>query len=115
MVVNGHAQARLSKPMVEAGYAKWEACTIVYALGNTPIIDLMERSYEGGAIVIQYSNMTLNYWGGNTLSRMSSLLGVPLYADECTTRQLRISFARILVEVDITRPCFKKFLWGSFW
>lgn len=33
-----------------------------------------------------------------------SAVGVPLYADECTTRQSRISFARVLVEVDITKP-----------
>ncbi|KAG5599650.1 hypothetical protein H5410_031020 [Solanum commersonii] len=30
-------------------------------------------------------------------------LGKPLYADECTTQTSRISFARILVEMDITR------------
>ena len=29
-------------------------------------------------------------------------LGVPIYADECTTKQLRISFARILVEMYVT-------------
>lgn len=26
-----------------------------------------------------------------------------MYADECTSKQLRISFARILVEVDVTK------------
>lgn len=35
---------------------------------------------------------------------MGSTLGVPVCADECTSRQLRVSFARILVEIDITKP-----------
>lgn len=29
-------------------------------------------------------------------------MGVPLFASECTTKQLRISFARVLIEMDIT-------------
>lgn len=36
------------------------------------------------------------------MSRIGSNLRVPIYTDECTTKQLRISFARILVEMDVT-------------
>lgn len=32
-----------------------------------------------------------------------SALGKPLFTDECTTSKLRVSYARILVEIDITR------------
>ncbi|XP_059315703.1 uncharacterized protein LOC132066402 [Lycium ferocissimum] len=39
-----------------------------------------------------------------TLSRISSGIGNHLYADECTTAIERISYARVLVEMDITRP-----------
>lgn len=48
-------------------------------------------------------------------------MGVPIYADECTIKQLKMSFARILVEMDVTgnvpdeitfenpnRACFKQ-------
>ncbi|KAK6796235.1 hypothetical protein RDI58_003936 [Solanum bulbocastanum] len=42
------------------------------------------------------------------LSRISSGLGVPLYADECTTKVERISFARVLVEMDVARELPKK-------
>jgi hypothetical protein len=38
------------------------------------------------------------------LSRVGSTLGVPLFADACTSQQLRISFARLLIEMDITQP-----------
>ncbi|KAF3645514.1 hypothetical protein FXO38_19607 [Capsicum annuum] len=38
-----------------------------------------------------------------SLSRIGSGLGVPLYADNCTTTVDRISYARVLVEMDITK------------
>lgn len=31
------------------------------------------------------------------------MVGVPLFADECTTRQMCLSFARLLIEVDVTK------------
>lgn len=52
---------------------------------------------------IQLPNLALNYWGMDSLSRIGSLIGKPLFADECTTKQKRISYARMLVEVDMTK------------
>lgn len=37
------------------------------------------------------------------MSRISSCLGLPLYADECTTKVARISIARVMIELDITK------------
>ncbi|XP_048503075.1 uncharacterized protein LOC125498825 [Beta vulgaris subsp. vulgaris] len=54
-------------------------------------------------IWVKLPNLPLNCWSPDSLSRIGSLLGVPLYADECTSKQLRISFARILVEIDVTK------------
>ncbi|XP_021734954.1 uncharacterized protein LOC110701649 [Chenopodium quinoa] len=53
---------------------------------------------------VKIPNLPLNCWGAKTLSRIGSLLGVPICADEGTSRQLRVSFARLLVEVDVTKP-----------
>ena len=53
-------------------------------------------------IWIKLPNLPLNCWSPESLSRIGSVVGVPIYADECTTKQLRISFARILVEMDVT-------------
>lgn len=39
----------------------------------------------------------------DSLSRIRSGLGIPLYANECTTKVERISYARILIEMDVTR------------
>ncbi|KAG5576616.1 hypothetical protein H5410_056750, partial [Solanum commersonii] len=56
---------------------------------------------------VKLPNMPLNCWNLVVLSKIGSSLRTPLYADECTTQTSRISFARILVEVDVTRPLAK--------
>ncbi|KAH0725212.1 hypothetical protein KY284_001077 [Solanum tuberosum] len=53
---------------------------------------------------IKLPNLPLNCWNLKVLSKMGSSLEKSQYADECTTQVNRISFARILVEVDITKP-----------
>lgn len=54
-------------------------------------------------LCIKLPNLSLNYWNARVLTKIGSRLGLPLYADECTTQASRISFARILVEMDITK------------
>ncbi|XP_021767734.1 uncharacterized protein LOC110732124 [Chenopodium quinoa] len=54
-------------------------------------------------IWVKLPNLPLNCWGVDTLSRLGSVLGVPLCADECTSKHLRVSFARLLIEVDVTK------------
>ena len=52
---------------------------------------------------VKLPNLPLNCWNSVVLSKIGSSLGRPLYAGECTTQTSRISFAGILVEMDITR------------
>lgn len=58
-------------------------------------------------IWIKLPNLPLNCWNEESLSRICSLIGVSLYADECTSKALRVSFARILVKMDVTRDIKK--------
>ncbi|XP_021859177.2 uncharacterized protein [Spinacia oleracea] len=55
-------------------------------------------------VLVRLPNLPLNYWGPDSLSRIGSLLGIPLFADECTSSQMRVSFPRLLVEIDVTKP-----------
>lgn len=43
-----------------------------------------------------------------SLSRISSVLGIPKCADDCTLGQKYLGYARILVEVDITNDIPKE-------
>ncbi|XP_058775694.1 uncharacterized protein LOC131649972 [Vicia villosa] len=45
----------------------------------------------------------LHLWGPRSLNKIGSMIGIPLVTDECRAHKLRVSYARILVEVDITR------------
>lgn len=51
---------------------------------------------------VRLPNLPLHCWSSSSLSILGSGLGVPICADSCTSRQLRVSFARMLVEVDVT-------------
>ncbi|XP_048494365.1 uncharacterized protein LOC125494696 [Beta vulgaris subsp. vulgaris] len=45
-------------------------------------------------------NLPLHYWSSDSLSRIGSLLGIPVYADECTSKALR----KLPTEVQIEEP-----------
>ncbi|KAH0711988.1 hypothetical protein KY289_007947 [Solanum tuberosum] len=72
-----------------------------------PKFNFKEETLTTIPLWIKLSNLPLNYWNSIVLSKIGSSLGKPLYADECTTQVSRISFARILVEIDVTRPLAK--------
>lgn len=44
---------------------------------------------------VKLPNLPLNCWNAVALSKIGRSLRQPLYADECTTHKIRISFARI--------------------
>ncbi|KAH0665545.1 uncharacterized protein [Solanum tuberosum] len=87
-----------------------------HMLNNKPIIvkdwsadfNFNKEVLQTVPIWVKYPNLPLNCWSMDSLSRISSGLGVPLYADECTTKVERITFARVLVEMDVARELPKK-------
>lgn len=52
--------------------------------------------------------LPLSCWSVDSLRRVGSVLGKPVCVDECTSQQLRISYARLLIEVDVTKPLIYK-------
>ncbi|XP_058776305.1 uncharacterized protein LOC131650615 [Vicia villosa] len=54
-------------------------------------------------IWIKLPQLPLCLWGEMSLNKIGSALGIPLVTDECTANKLRVSYARILVEMDITK------------
>lgn len=45
--------------------------------------------------------LPLEFWSVDILSRIGSILGTPLFTDQCTLRWERLQFARILVKMDV--------------
>ncbi|KAH0685684.1 hypothetical protein KY290_017201 [Solanum tuberosum] len=69
-----------------------------------PEFNFKEETLTTIPLWIKLPNLPLNCWNSVVLSKIGSSLEKPLYADECTTQASRISFARILIEMDVTRP-----------
>ncbi|KAG5590670.1 hypothetical protein H5410_041184 [Solanum commersonii] len=82
-----------------------------YSINNKPIIlkqwspdfDFGSEFLSEIPLWVTFPKLPLNCWGMGSLSRIASAIGVPLFADECTTKQTRISYARMLIEVNVTK------------
>ncbi|OIT00302.1 persulfide dioxygenase ethe1 -like, mitochondrial [Nicotiana attenuata] len=80
-----------------------------YTISNKPIIikpwttgfDFQAEVLQTVPIWAKFPNLPLSCWGMDSLSRIGSGLGIPLYADEATTKVERISYARILIEIEL--------------
>ncbi|XP_019230577.1 PREDICTED: uncharacterized protein LOC109211493 [Nicotiana attenuata] len=83
-----------------------------YTISNRPIIlkpwttdfDFSKEFPSEIPLWVKFPNLPMNCWGSKSLSRIASVLGTPVFADECTTKQSRISYARMLVEINVSRP-----------
>ncbi|XP_056693089.1 uncharacterized protein [Spinacia oleracea] len=87
-VMSGGTYTFFSKPMIIKSWS--------------PEFNFYEEVLRVIPLWVRLPNLPLNCWSGDSLSRIASLLGVPICADDCTTRQQRVSFARVLVEMDVT-------------
>jgi uncharacterized protein DUF4283 len=87
-----------------------------YFLNKAPMIvkkwsskfDFKEEILRVILVWIRLPSLPLHCWGEETLSRIVSAVGVPIIADDCTAKQLKVSYARVLVEVDITKEFEKE-------
>ncbi|XP_058783664.1 uncharacterized protein LOC131658381 [Vicia villosa] len=83
-----------------------------YTIHNMPMLltdwkpnfDLKKDMLRTIPIWVTLPHLPLHLWGQRSLSKIGSALGTPLVTDECTANKLRVSYARILVEMDITKP-----------
>lgn len=82
-----------------------------YTINNKPIIlkqwtpnfDFNDEFLTEIPLWVKFPKLPMNCWRTNTLSKMASTIGNPLFADQCTTKQTSVSYARILVEVNVTK------------
>nr|XP_016469827.1 PREDICTED: uncharacterized protein LOC107792151 [Nicotiana tabacum] len=84
-------------------------CAGPYSIANKPIIlkpwtpdfDFTEEFPTFIPLWVKFPKLPMSCWGVGSLSRIASVIGTPVFADECTTKQTRVSFARILIEVNV--------------
>ncbi|KAK4716390.1 hypothetical protein R3W88_014728 [Solanum pinnatisectum] len=82
-----------------------------YFYGNKPmILRNWQLDFEFNAdmfsqipIWVKFPRLPVGYWSVKALSKVASAIGVPLYTDGFTAKAEKISYARVLIEVDITK------------
>lgn len=83
-----------------------------YSMNNRPLIlkkwcpnfDFSAEFLTEVPLWVKFPRLPVSCWSGDSLSRIANALGVPLFADEYATNQSRISFARMVIEVNVTKP-----------
>lgn len=54
-------------------------------------------------IWVKLPSLSVGYWSAKALSKIAGAIGKPLYTDEYTAMAEKISYARILIEVNISK------------
>jgi hypothetical protein len=74
----------------------------------TPGMQLLKISLSFVPVWIKLHNLLIEFWNATCLSYMASGFDKPICADFVTGEQLRIGFARVLVEVDMESGFLKE-------
>ncbi|CAI8595563.1 unnamed protein product [Vicia faba] len=69
----------------------------------SPDFEIKEDILRVLPLWITLPNLPMHLWGKKSISNIASTIGKPITTDECTAKKLCISYARVLVEVDITQ------------
>ena len=87
-----------------------------YFVYNKPLIlkvmpeffDFSDDELHSVPLWVQLRNLPLELWGNNSLSKILSRIGRPLRMDSRTASRSVVSYARALVEVDVSKVMLKK-------
>ncbi|CAH9120327.1 unnamed protein product [Cuscuta europaea] len=55
-------------------------------------------------IWVKFSNLPMNLWNEGAMSEVASMIGVPLSTDKVTQERTNHKYARVLIEVDVSKP-----------
>nr|XP_033511710.1 uncharacterized protein LOC117276494 [Nicotiana tomentosiformis] len=57
---------------------------------------------------VKFPGLPLAYWSTEALSKLANIVGKPLYTDRVTTEIEKASYARVLVETNVSHPLPEK-------
>jgi len=55
-------------------------------------------------IWVQFPELDIKYWGLESLSKLGSMLGVPIKTDRVTKGKTALNYAHMLVEMKLNEP-----------
>ncbi|CAH9096722.1 unnamed protein product [Cuscuta epithymum] len=53
---------------------------------------------------VKFPNLPMNLWNEGAMSEVASMIGVPLSTDKVTQERTNHNYARVLIEVDVSKP-----------
>lgn len=75
-----------------------------------PDLDVDNVDFESTPVWIQLPKLPWRFWTPKGLSKLASYVGLPIARDKLTTKRARLSYARMLVEVNIRGKFLNRFL-----
>ncbi|KAL6500903.1 hypothetical protein OROHE_025100 [Orobanche hederae] len=73
----------------------------------TPQFEFKEYQLTKLLVWVKLPQLPLGYRSKKSLNMIASMLGKPLHSDECTLKQNKVGFVRVLVELDVSQPVMK--------
>ncbi|XP_074283518.1 uncharacterized protein LOC141608064 [Silene latifolia] len=83
---------------IQSELVYWQNTLVGQFIGGKPSIAQVKE------FVKKQWTHTPHLWSAKALSKIASQIGTPLYVDPVTTNKGRLSFDRIMVEVDLAKP-----------
>lgn len=74
---------------------------LVYRWSNE--FDFVNQVFKKLLVWVRLSSLPVCYWGEEALSKKTNVIGTPLCTDDCTSKASRLTYARVRVEVDVTK------------
>jgi len=72
--------------------------------GWNPDLEMSTDNLKSIPLWIRLPNLELKYWGISSLSKIGSLIGIPIKTDQYTKSKSLIQYARMLIKVPIEGP-----------
>ncbi|XP_070004295.1 uncharacterized protein LOC142163443 [Nicotiana tabacum] len=68
-----------------------------------PDMDLTKTQMEKIPVWVRLLDLDIKYWDKTTLTKIAGLIGQPLKAGSATTQRERLTYARVLVEIELNQ------------
>lgn len=69
----------------------------------SPSFELKDDLLRVLPLCVTLPHLPLNLWGERSISKIASAIGKLVVTDECTAKKLQVSYAHVLIEVDVTK------------
>ena len=84
----------------------------IYYFGRKPFIvkarnenlDLDTNGIRSLPVWVQFLELNVKYWGTDSLSKIGSVIGIPLKIDKQTMDKTFLSYTRLLIDIPLEGP-----------